>query len=121
MKGFPESRGRRIVRERSGGLCEIDRAPASEWSHRVDRSDGGTWAPSNGLDTCRRCHAWLHAEPEWAKEGGWRLPSTVDPEAEPAFLWTPFGQDWFRLTDMGDYVFSRREPVLPPWVEGALR
>jgi len=114
---WTEDRARPLVIARSGDRCEIDREPGTDLAHRVDRSDGGTWAPSNLLRLCRKCHAWTHAEPLLAVEGGWRLRSTDDPATSPAWLWTPYGQAWFVLSDLGDYVFSARPPVLPPWVE----
>ena len=56
-----ESRARRLVRKRSGGLCEIrldGRCTwwATEWSHRIRHSQGGPWTPSNGLAACHWCH-----------------------------------------------------------------
>lgn len=109
MKGFPESRGRRIVRERSGGLCELDGfRPAESWSHRIARSRGGTWAPSNGLATCgdgvRLCHGWLEANPTWAGEGRWHIRRLhqANPLDIPVYL-RPLDLEpgWFLLDDEG--------------------
>lgn len=116
---WTEDRGRAVVRERADGRCEVCRATGTEWSHRVDRSDGGTWDPVNGLLACRRCHAWWHAEPLLAVQGGWRLPSTADPATAPVWLWTPFGQGWWWLDSEGLYLFGPPQPVRPPWVEVA--
>lgn len=114
---WTEARGRLIVAARSAGLCEICRQPAADWSHRVDRSDGGTWSPANGLHLCRRDHQWTHSEPTLAHEGGWRLRSGTDPATAPVWLWTPFGQGWYRIEDSGLYEMTIPIPILPPWVQ----
>ncbi len=71
-----ESRGRRLVGVRSGGLCEIEvdgvcTGRATDWCHRHARSQGGTWSPQNGLHGCHECHMWTHAHPSKARVNGW--------------------------------------------------
>lgn len=72
-----ESRGRRLVGVRSGGLCEASAdgctLTAREWQHRRNRSQRGTWAPSNGLHICRACHGWIHDNPTAAHGFGWTV------------------------------------------------
>lgn len=103
-----EARARLILAARSGGVCECCGARRAEsWSHRVAKSRGGSWSPSNGLHLCgdgvRLCHGWLEANPLWAGAGGWhirrdlRLPDIVPVYLRPA--WSPAG--WFLLLDDG--------------------
>lgn len=83
-----ERQARRIVRARSGGVCEgCGQAPAAHWAHRVGEGQGGPWCPSNGMHLCAPCHAWCHAHPRLAKERGWMLYPTRDPRVEPAEHW----------------------------------
>lgn len=79
---------RRIVAQRSGGLCETCGTPGGlEKAHRVARSQGGRWDPENILDLCHSCHAGNHARPTRAYEHGWHLRRHQDPAAEPVLLW----------------------------------
>ncbi len=72
--GWTRARGTAIVRERSGGSCEICRTnPGQEFSHRIAASRGGTWAPSNGVRACHGCHSWLEHHPLWATGGWWHI------------------------------------------------
>lgn len=81
-----EATARRLLRTRSGGLCEgCARAEASEWAHRV-RRNVGPWCPTNGLDLCRACHSWAHLHPRGARLKGWLLRATDDPGLEPVFM-----------------------------------
>ncbi len=79
---------RRIVRLRSEGDCEVRikgfcLGRATNFQHRKNRSQGGLWLPSNGLDVCGSgttgCHGWIHANPEKAYASGWSVKSTKDP------------------------------------------
>ena len=77
-----QSQGRTLVAARSGGLCEICAlAPAREWHHRKNRSQGGTWAASNGMHLCTADHAWITEHPEQAAANGWTVKSFHDPAA----------------------------------------
>lgn len=121
-----ESTARRILHERSGGLCELcTTARATDWAHRLDRSHGGQWRPANGLHLCHRCHAWHHAHPGLAGAGGWRLVRDPrDPADVPVWLSRPW-PSWWLLDDDGvlipvDHVEAGLPvaPVLPGWVTG---
>lgn len=84
-----ETTARRIVRERSNGICEgCGRARAASVHHRKPRSQGGPWCPSNLLALCgdgtRGCHGWAEHHPNDARICGWRVDSHDDPTAVPA-------------------------------------
>lgn len=86
-----EREAKRVVRERSGGVCEgCGEARASNFAHRKRQGQGGPWCPSNGLDLCGSgstgCHGWSHENVTAAEELGWMLRSRQDPESEPAVL-----------------------------------
>lgn len=75
-----QHQGRTLVAARSGGLCEICAlAPAREWHHRKNRSQGGTWAASNGMHLCPADHAWITEHPDQAAANGWTVRSYHDP------------------------------------------
>lgn len=105
-----------IVRERSGGYCEM-RLPdclgrATDFSHRIGRGVGGPDTPSNGLDACRLCHTWCHSRPAEAKDLKLMLESWQDPTVEPV----PYrNEGWLLLDDDGgvwpllDYEVAARE------------
>lgn len=120
-----EETARRTVRERSAGVCELCGAnPATSWSHRRSRGQGGPWRPANGLDTCGDgtcgCHGWLEANPDAAALGGWRLvhddrdPAGVPVWLRPRLAWP----GWWLLSDDGVYTPAPEqppEPPTPPW------
>jgi hypothetical protein len=106
---WPESQGRAVVYARSGGACELRGVHRAEsWSHRMAKSRGGLWRPSNGLHLCGSgttgCHGWLEAHPLWAGEGGWHIRRlhTANPLDIPVYL-RPTGMEpgWFLLDDAG--------------------
>jgi hypothetical protein len=111
-KNAGEQRARKLVAERSGGMCEkCGCSPAHGWHHRKNRSQGGPWCPSNGLHLCgdgtRLCHGWVTHYPLKAHdEGGWVVWSFEDP-AEVPVLHAIHG--WVRLTDDGG--FQPAEPI----------
>lgn len=85
---WTEPNGRAVVYARSGGGCEVRvlgacTGRAAEWQHRKNRSQGGTWAPSNGLRVCQQCHRWIHANPRDAAAHGWTVSRDDDPAAVP--------------------------------------
>jgi hypothetical protein len=87
---FTERQGRAAVYERSGGVCEFCGVRrASSYHHRLKRSHGGTWAPSNGLHLCgdgtTGCHGQVEGTPDWAKDHGLWVPSWGDPESQPVW------------------------------------
>lgn len=82
-----EKRARALVRERSGGFCEMRLTgclgQATDFSHRIGRGQCGPWTASNGLDACRACHAWCHSRRTEAEGLGLILRSDRDPTVEP--------------------------------------
>ena len=105
---WPEHVGRALVAARAGGRCEgCAVAGPLEWHHRVRRSHGGTWAPSNGLHLCTLCHGWTHAHPTLASRAGFLVPTGAWTCTTPAFLRTPLAVDggaWWLLDDAACYV-----------------
>lgn len=79
-----EKEARRLVRERSGGVCEICGSQrATNFQHRKARSHSGIWSASNGLDVCGMgnafgCHGYIHQNPGLACEAGWTVKSWDD-------------------------------------------
>lgn len=87
-----EQLARDVVGLRSRGDCESGCGrPGTDWSHRVARSQGGPWCPSNGLLLCRWCHDWCHRHPEHATAAGLMLLSGSDPTICPAWLPACYG------------------------------
>lgn len=84
-----EKEARRLVRERSGGICEVCGArPATNFQHRKAKSHGGPWSASNGLDVCGMgnasgCHGYIHQNPNTACENGWTVKSWDDEAVKP--------------------------------------
>lgn len=71
------------------GRCEgCGQARPLDPSHRIPRSQGGTWTPTNLVALCRPCHTWLHANQHLAHGLGWELPAIADPAAEAAWIIT---------------------------------
>ncbi len=98
-----ERNARKTVRTRSGGICEIcGHAVATNFGHRKNRSQGGQWSASNGLDLCGSgstgCHGKATVNPALARERGWAVLSTQDPAEMPVFL---TGLGWVYLLDDG--------------------
>jgi hypothetical protein len=86
-----ERNGRALVGRRSGGWCELRidgvcAGPATDWQHRRNRSQGGTWAASNGIHTCRNCHRYIHDRPTAAVDNGWTVQSWMDWRTVPVLL-----------------------------------
>ena len=87
-----ERRTRKVVRKRSGDLCERCGARATNMSHRKPVSQGGLWEPANlihlcGMGNASGCHGWVHKDLDGiASATGWSLKSWQDPAAEPV-LW----------------------------------
>lgn len=113
MAAVTEARGRHVVRERSGGLCEIaflcrGRARATSWHHREGRAQGGTWSPANGLDACgdgtTGCHGFVTAYPALAKVMGWSVARGSDP-SEVA-VWSPLYERDVLLCPDGSVRFT---------------
>lgn len=82
-----EKRTRRIVKERSGGLCELCGAIGHSAHHRKNRGQGGSWSPSNIVWLCgdgaRGCHGWVTTHPELARGAGFHVPWWETPAQIP--------------------------------------
>lgn len=100
-----ESAARRIVTQRSGGVCELcGNSQATDYQHRKNRSQGGAWCPSGALHCCSRCHhERIHAQPQEAIRNGWTVPSHADPAGTPVWLTIWAGTGWYYLADDGTY------------------
>lgn len=84
-----------VVRERSGGRCEIGMdgcwGTARELHHRVTRKSGGRHGPashhhdrpSNLMHGCGRCHLVVTDHPRRAYRHGWSLREWQEPSQEP--------------------------------------
>ena len=104
----PEERaGRRGLKARSGGVCEVDgRNPATDAHHRVNRSQGGTWSLSNLMHLCHDCHMAVTVNPRIAREWGRSLLSTQVPASSPVFL---AGFGWSLLSADGAIAPTERK------------
>lgn len=99
-----EKTARAMVRERSGGVCEVcGTARATNYQHRKNRSQAGEWSVVNGLDVCGSgttgCHGWIHANPTKSYERGWMVHSWDDPANVPVRI----GCHLVFLTPTGGY------------------
>lgn len=104
-------KARKGLRDRSGGACEMRNAAAQcegraiEASHRIKRGAGGRHGEarevngrlSNFVHACRPCHRWLHANPDSARQLGWRLDENDNPLTERVLI----GGYWSLLDDEG--------------------
>jgi hypothetical protein len=84
-----------VVRERSGGRCEIGMdgcwGTARELHHRVTRKSGGRHGAasrrsdraSNLMHGCGRCHLIVTDHPRRAYRNGWSLREWQEPSQEP--------------------------------------
>lgn len=89
-----EREARRIVTERSGGVCEMCQVrPATDWHHRKNRSQGGSWSASNGLHLCSPDHRWVTEHPAAAVAHGWSVRSWMDPAEVPVTVTLRPGND----------------------------
>lgn len=81
-----ETTCRRVVWERSQGLCERCGQRGAEMHHRVNRSAGGKWSASNIVRLCTPCHGEITEDPIGAEPDGWHVPGWVDPASVPVLL-----------------------------------
>lgn len=104
-----QHQARRLVRERSGGRCEIALrgvclGRVHSFHHRVNRSQGGGWSASNGLDLCGTgttgCHGHVTEHPMDAKRNGWAVPGWATPAGVPLL----YRGEWVLLDDDGGSV-----------------
>lgn len=105
-----EREARRLVRDRSGGACEVcDQRRAVEFQHRKNRSQGGQWSASNGLDLCSDCHRHIHANPAEADAEGWTVRQWEHPDDKPVLTYCGYR----RHDDYGDVtLLGWQRPVL---------
>lgn len=100
-----------ILRERSGGMCEIGavcagKGAATDPSHRIAKGMGGTKdprsnTPSNNLHACRACHDLAEGDPAGAYARGWKIRRGVaDPKDVPVWHWV---HGWVYLDDQGGH------------------
>lgn len=100
-----EKDARRLVRQRSGGICEVCGVQrATNFQHRKNRSQGGRWLAANGLDVCGSgttgCHGFIHANPAKSYEAGWSVKSTGNEVTVPVKTWHGF----VTLDNEGNYL-----------------
>ncbi|WP_228002174.1 HNH endonuclease [Nocardia australiensis] len=82
-----ESRTRKIVDLRSGGLCERCGGSGHSVHHLLNRSQGGRWEPTNCARLCGSgltgCHGWITTHPDEAWAEGWHLKPWERPGDRP--------------------------------------
>ena len=102
-----ERNARKIVRQRSQDHCEIGLGCiATEVHHRMNRSQGGSWNPSNLLHLCASHHSHVTTHPQAAREQGWAVASHQDPARTHVWL---SGRGFVFLTDDGQITDSEDE------------
>ena len=102
----PTGKQRDILRGRSGGMCEIcGIAPATNWHHRKNRSQGGKDDLANALHLdgsgTTGCHGHVTDHPAEAYEKGWSVRSGFNPADVPVLL----AGRWVLLTNSG-HIFT---------------
>jgi hypothetical protein len=101
--GGDERRARALVQERDGGVCVRCRRQGLHvnWDHRLNRSQSGRWAASNGQLLCGSgttgCHGEITGNPHAAIVQGWAVPGWADPAEYPAARWVDTGFGTVRL------------------------
>jgi hypothetical protein len=106
----PETR--RLLAERSAGVCEIcGRARATEASHRRPKGMGGTsvkirHAVAWLIHACHGCHQGrdgIESDRDRARMMGWLVGPLDDAAVIPVYLHTRYGVGWWLLDDSGCY------------------
>lgn len=83
-------------------VCETcGQRAATERHHRKNRSQGGTWTPSNILLICHQCHQWTTEHPTSAADMGWSVKSHQTPSRVPVKVW--YAEDLVLLDDEGGW------------------
>jgi hypothetical protein len=105
------------LRERSDGICEVcGSAPATNWHHRKNRSQGGPNSLSNALHCCGSgctgCHGRITENPSEAVGMGWSVRSYNNPASAPVFR----RGEWVWLSDDGTVQGTVPADVDPPWM-----
>lgn len=102
-----EKAGKDAVKARSGGRCEIGTGcVGQEVHHRKNRSQGGSWCPSNLLHLCARHHLHVGTNPAAARQQGWAVRSTDDPARTAVWL---AGKGFTYLNPDGSTVPATKE------------
>jgi 5-methylcytosine-specific restriction protein A len=107
VTGFaPLVRG--IIRDRSGGVCEVQVVcqgiAAVQQHHRRGRFMGGTKRPetdlpANGLAICVPCHHYITTDHRTESyEKGWLVSQSADPALVPVL----YRGTWVKLDNVGD-------------------
>lgn len=116
-RGVNEDAAREVVYARSGRVCErCGHARAAEWHHRKNRSQGGLWGGSNGLDLCSPCHRTVtdtNGHREEYEAMGWIVPSWKTPAEVPVYIWHQGVRRMFLLDDDGG-VTAAPFPAIDP-------
>lgn len=107
------SDGAAVVRERSGGLCEVCRGAngrGTQTHHRQPRGMGGAHGvgravnrPSALVRLCTHCHGWVESHRTAAEALGLLVRRPAEPGAQPVWLDTVYGRGWWLLDDEGCY------------------
>lgn len=72
-----EAKCRKVVRERSGEICEIcGKKRAAQMHHRRNRSQSGKWEAANILHICLDDHVWIGLNIAAAERNGWTIQGT---------------------------------------------
>lgn len=98
----------RLCETRIQGVC-LGRG--MNFQHRKNRSQGGLWLPSNGLDVCGSgttgCHGYITEHPAEATEKGWTVQSWAEPAEVPVLIHTiHYGHDYVLLDDDACYALA---------------
>lgn len=86
VKNPGESRTRKLVAVRSGGVCErCGLRDAESVHHRLKKSQGGRWSPANCVAVCgdgvRGCHGYIEEHPDAAFAEGFHVRPWCDPKS----------------------------------------
>jgi hypothetical protein len=99
------------VRDRSGGMCELQipgvcEGRATNYQHRMNQSQQGQYAIGSGLDVCGSgttgCHGYIHDHPEESYRKGWSVKSWDNPLTRPVL----YRGQWVVLDDLGSFTPS---------------
>lgn len=102
---------RRLVRTRSGGVCELcGESPLQHLHHRQLRR-GGDHSACNIVGLCNTCHTRCHGHVRWALDTGF-IVSQYDDPALREVLWR--GRDWVWLGSGGELLHVPPPDVAVP-------
>lgn len=83
-------------------MCEAcGKWGVDEIHHRLNRSQGGKWSPSNCVGLCRWCHQWVTEHPKLAAAEGLHLRRHERPDETAVRLW--YGRGLVILHDDGTW------------------